>query len=494
MMAMASYPPQPLGRLLGLRGEAGVDVCGLTADSRKVQAGYLFAALPGAKTDGRHFIPDALTRGAAAILLPESTDTVDLPDAVCAIADPAPRRLYARLCARFYTPQPQVMAAVTGTNGKTSVASFTRQIWTRMGRAGGSLGTLGVEGAAYRAPGGLTSPDPADLHCHLAALAEAGVTHAVCEASSHGLDQYRLDGAVWNAGAFTNLSRDHLDYHGSLEAYWYAKARLFAELLPRGAHAVIHTDDEAGRRMADLARGRGLDLVTVGGGTDAGLRLRAAEPDGDGQRLDIHWAGRDWTLRLPLPGRFQADNALVAAALAGVTCNDMAAALHALEGLSPVAGRLEKIGETPAGATLIVDYAHTPAGLETVLKALRPHCAGRLAVVFGCGGDRDRGKRPEMGRIAAARADLAIVTDDNPRSENPASIRAEILAACAGARDIADRTAAIRVAASELGAGDILVIAGKGHEDGQIRGSEVLPHSDIAVARSLISGGGDEHV
>ena len=493
MSETAAYPAQPLGRLLGLHGPVDVGIRGLTADSRQVEDGFLFAALPGLKTDGRRFIPDALDRGAAAILLPDDSETPDLPDCVCAIADPSPRQLYARLCARFHAPQPRIMAAVTGTNGKTSVASFTRQIWAATGHSAGSLGTLGVDSASYRAPGGLTSPDPADLHRHLAALASAGVTHAVCEASSHGLDQSRLDGVRWQAAAFTNLSRDHLDYHGSLEAYWHAKARLFGELLPCGAQAIIHIDGEAGRRMADLARGRGLDLITVGSAADAELRLLAADPEGDGQRLHVRWAGHEHSLSLPLPGRFQADNALVAAALAGATAGDMEAALDALAGLAPVAGRLEKLGETPVGATLIVDYAHTPAGLATVLEALRPHCSGRLAVVFGCGGDRDRGKRPEMGRIAAARADLVIITDDNPRSEDPAAIRAEILAACPDAREIADRAAAISDTAAKLDAGDILIIAGKGHEDGQIRGERVIPHSDITIAKSLTRQGGAGH-
>lgn len=487
-MMSAEGPPARrsvrLSALLGAQAE-DIEITGLTADSRAVEPGYLFAALPGTRADGRDFIPQALDRGAAALLVPAGTEVEDRRAVVLEAA--VPRRRFAQMAARFYGAQPATLAGVTGTNGKTSVASFTRQIWTALGHEAASVGTLGVESAKLTYPGGLTSPDPVALHRMLAELADAGVTHAALEASSHGLAQHRLDGLVVTAAAFTNLSRDHLDYHETVEAYFFAKARLFGELLPPGATAVINVDTAEGREMENLAWGRGLKILRVGRAADADLRLAAAEPEGDGQRLEVRHQDRRHDIGFPLAGPFQAENALLACGLA-IACGDTPAeAIGALTELQPVPGRLEKVGESAAGGSVFIDYAHTPDGLRTVLTALRPHARGRLAVVFGCGGDRDRGKRPEMGRIAAELADRAIVTDDNPRSEAPGDIRADILKACPGAREIGDRREAIVQAVGMLGAGDVLVIAGKGHESGQIVGDRILDFSDVAVAREVIA-------
>jgi len=473
-----------LAGLLGLAGPSDVEISGLSADSREISPGFLFAAIPGQKVDGRAFIGEALGRGAVALLVPEGTPA----EGAVALEDRVPRRRFAEMAARFYGAQPDTVAAVTGTNGKTSVASFARQLWALGGRHAGAIGTLGVVSERVNRAGALTSPDPVALHGALAELAAAGVSHLACEASSHGLDQHRLDGVRFAAGAFTNLTREHLDYHGTAEAYFHAKARLFGELLPAGAPAVVDIDSEPGRRMAELARGKGLALLTVGRSAEADLRLEAAEAEGDAQRLRITYGGKGQEVRLPLAGAFQAENAVVAAGLV-IACGDEAeSTIAALARLEPVPGRLEKVGETAEGASVFIDYAHTPDALAHLLEVLRPHTKGRLAVVFGCGGDRDRGKRPEMGRIAAERADIVIVTDDNPRSENPAAIRKEVLAGAPGAREIGDRGAAIAEAVAALGPRDTLVIAGKGHEDGQIVGDELLPFSDLAAAHAALEG------
>jgi UDP-N-acetylmuramoyl-L-alanyl-D-glutamate--2,6-diaminopimelate ligase len=380
--------------------------------------------------------------------------------------------------------QPDLVVAVTGTNGKTSTVDFLRQIWTMSGHRAASLGTLGLIAPGFDAGPGLTTPDPVALAGMLARLSRAGIRRAAMEASSHGLDQFRLDGARLAAGAFTNLTRDHLDYHATLDAYRAAKLRLFAELLPKGAPAVASTalDSETLSGLRDIARARGLRLLMVGEGGDA-LRLVRSTPRPDGQELGLVTYGERRTVRLPLPGRFQADNALMAAALAEAT--GTARALDLLPHLRGVRGRMELAIRLPNGGAVYVDYAHTPDALERLLTALRPHTSGRLHVVFGAGGDRDRGKRPLMGAAAAKHADAVIVTDDNPRGEDPAAIRAAILAACPGAREIGDRAAAIEAALDALGPGDVLAVAGKGHEQGQQIGDAVLPFDDVAAVRRL---------
>ncbi|MEW5727166.1 MAG: UDP-N-acetylmuramoyl-L-alanyl-D-glutamate--2,6-diaminopimelate ligase [Pseudomonadota bacterium] len=470
--------------MTGLAHDIDPQIAGLTADSRRVGPGWLFAALPGTTADGRAFIGQALGRGAVAVLAPEGT--VIEAEGVAVVTDPNPRRRFAQLAAAFHGAQPETMVAVTGTNGKTSVANFFRQICRRLGHPSAAIGTLGIIADGWDNKGGLTTPDPAELHAALAELARAGVTHACMEASSHGLAQYRLDGVRLKAAAFTNLTRDHLDYHGSMADYLEAKLRLFSEVLPAGATAVVNVDADGADRVAAIAAVRGLDLITFGT-KGADLHLLAARPEADGQVLELALFGRRETVRLPLAGSFQAANALAALGLAIAAGIDAVTAAETLEHLEGVPGRLEKVAERANGAAIYVDYAHTPDALETVLAALRPHAEGRLAVVFGCGGDRDRGKRPQMGAIAARLADLAVVTDDNPRSEDPAAIRAAILAACPGATEIADRAQAIRFGVSALRKGDILVVAGKGHEIGQIVGSTVLPFDDSEEARRAVT-------
>jgi UDP-N-acetylmuramoyl-L-alanyl-D-glutamate--2,6-diaminopimelate ligase len=465
---------------------------GLTADSRAVGPGFLFAALPGVKTDGRAFIDDALARGAIAVLAPSGT-VLDRPG-VRLITDDNPRRRFARMAAAFHgNRQPDILTAVTGTNGKTSTALFARQIWGRLGHKAAAIGTLGVVAEGIEAQGGLTTPDPVALHAALAELARLGVTHACLEASSHGLDQYRLDGARLIAAAFTNLTRDHLDYHGTMEAYAQAKLRLFAELVPPGGSAVVNADSPLAPRLAEVARARGLDLLEYGRQGRA-LRLIDARAEAGGQCLTLEVLGRTATVRLPLAGGFQAANALAALGLVLATGADRAAALDALEHLDGVPGRLQLAAHHPSGAPILVDYAHTPDALETVLAALRPHVGpgGRLLAVFGCGGDRDAGKRPQMGAIAHRLADIVRVTDDNPRGEDPAAIRAAIRAACPGAIEIGDRRRAIRDAVADLRGGDVLVLAGKGHERGQIVAGQVLPFDDVAEARAAVTALGGE--
>jgi UDP-N-acetylmuramoyl-L-alanyl-D-glutamate--2,6-diaminopimelate ligase len=465
-------------------GEAGVaerSIGGLTADSRKVRPGDAFFALGGAKHDGLAFVAEALDRGAAVVVgeraPPGGAPFIRVADARAALAKAA---------ARFYPRQPDCIVAVTGTSGKTSVAEFARQIWAAAGYEAASLGTLGVVSRPLEVYGSLTTPDTVALHQTLDKLAGVGVTHVALEASSHGLDQKRLDGVRLAAGAFTNLSRDHLDYHLTKEAYLDAKLRLFRELLPVGAPAVIDADSDVAPRVIEAARARGLSLCVVGRRGGA-LRLIDAERDGFSSRIVVEHCGRARSLKLPLPGDFQVSNALVAAGLCLATGTDSEAVFAALERLEGAPGRLERVGEKD-GAPVFVDYAHKPDALDKALAALRPFVAGRLAVVFGCGGDRDAGKRPMMGAIAIRRADLVYVTDDNPRSEDPAAIRAAILAAAAGAREFADRGEAIRAAIEALAPGDALVIAGKGHETGQILSDRTLPFSDAETARSALRG------
>ncbi len=467
-----------------IEGDPGTEIAGLTADSRKAGPGMLFAALPGTKIDGTAFAAAAVAAGAAAVLVPEGAVVEGLGSAAV-LRDTDTRRRLALMAARFFGRQPETMVAVTGTAGKTSIASFVRQIWQAAGHASAAVGTLGVTTAAGTRYGSLTTPDPIRLHEILAELAGAGITHAAMEASSHGLDQRRLDGVRLKAAAFTNLGRDHLDYHSDAEDYFRAKLRLFDTLLEPGATVVVDADEPYADRVAAVARARGLTLMTVGeAGSD--LRLVSIERDGHRQHLEIEAAGRRHAVLLPLVGRFQVSNALVAAALAIATGVLPEAALGALAGLEGAEGRLDFVGATAEGAPCFVDYAHKPEALEKALAAVRPFADRRLVVVFGAGGDRDRGKRPVMGGIAAAGADVVIVTDDNPRSEEPAAIRAAILGAAPGAMEIGDRREAIRAGVAMLGAGDVLLVAGKGHETGQIVGETVLAFSDHEeVAKAL---------
>jgi len=462
---------------------ADVDVGGVTADSRAVRRGDAFVAIAGGKADGLRFIAPALAAGAAAIVAERRPDVPPAEGTPFARVANA-RRALAVMAARLFPRQPRIIAAVTGTSGKTSVAAFTRQIWTALGHRAASIGTIGVvspRGATY---GSLTTPDPVALHSTLDALAGDEVTHLAIEASSHGLDQHRLDGLKIAAGAFTNITRDHLDYHPSLEAYLAAKLRLFESLIEPGGAAVIDVDHEHAQAFVAAAQARGLSIITVGRhGT--GIRLVESARDGFAQALILEHGGRSFRVRLPLVGEFQVENALVAAGLAVATGGDPATVFPALEHLVGAPGRLELVG-TSRGAPIFVDYAHKPDALAKALEALRPYTAARLIVVFGAGGDRDRGKRPLMGAVAAAKADRVIVTDDNPRSEDAAAIRAAIIAAAPGATEIDDRHDAIRSAIAGLGTGDVLLIAGKGHETGQIIGDRVVPFSDHeAVAAAL---------
>ncbi len=469
---------------------ADPEIAGLTADSRTVAPGYLFAALPGGRADGRDFIADALARGAAAVLAPPGT-TLD-GNAVPLITEDDPRRGFALLAARFFGAQPAIAAAVTGTNGKTSVVWFTRQIWSALGHRAASLGTLGLDADDFPDDGdsdggaALTTADPVTLHRRLAALASAGIDHLALEASSHGLEQARLDGVRLSAGAFTNLSRDHLDYHGTMDAYRAAKLRLFERLLPDGATAVLNADADDFKAFRDAARAGGRRIISFGrGGAD--IRLLELTAQAGGQLLEIDLFGKRRTVLLGLPGEFQAANALCALGLVIACGDDADKALDALAGLQGVPGRLQLVARRANGAPVYVDYAHTPDALSHVLSALRPHTERRLVVVFGCGGDRDRGKRPEMGAIAARLADTIIVTDDNPRFENAAAIRRGILDACPDAVETFDRAEAIHHAAAALDGGDVLVIAGKGHEQGQIVGENVLPFDDAEVAGKAVA-------
>lgn len=477
---------------------AGASVTGFAIDHRKVAPGTVFGAFEGAKFNGEDFIPAAIDAGAIAIVArPEA-----VVEGALHIADPEPRRAFARLAAGFFAPAPATIVAVTGTNGKTSTVEMTRQIWRMAGERAASIGTLGVTTPDGSVSTGLTTPDIVTFLGNMAGLAREGVTHVAYEASSHGLSQYRNEGLKVAASAFTNFSRDHLDYHGTMEAYFAAKMRLFTEVVAPGSPAVIHDAGDGSQwtaRAIAQAAARGLDVRTVGEGGSF-LRLAERVPTQLGQTLTIEHAGDLRKINLPLIGAYQAANALVAAGLAMVTGVAPSMVLDALTRLQPVRGRLERAAINPAGAPVYVDYAHTPDALEAAIAALRPHVAegGRLIVLFGAGGDRDTGKRAEMGEVAARAADLAIVTDDNPRSEDPAAIRAAILggagSAAAKVREIGDRRAAIAAAIGEAGAQDIVLIAGKGHEQGQIFGSgetmRIEAFDDVEVARECAAFGG----
>jgi UDP-N-acetylmuramoyl-L-alanyl-D-glutamate--2,6-diaminopimelate ligase len=464
---------------------AAVDIKGIAVDSRMVKPGDVFFALAGHKTDGARFIDAAIASGAIALAgdhAPQDDDRVPF------VKTPNPRRALALAAARFYPRQPATIAAVTGTSGKTSVAAFARQIWLRLGHASASIGTIGLVSPKRTVYGSLTTPDPIALHRQLDEIARDGVTHLAFEASSHGLDQFRLDGVRIGAGGFTNLTRDHMDYHPDVAHYLAAKLRLFRDLVVAGGAAVISADHESSQAVIDAARARGLRIVTVGSkgdGRGEGIRLVNADIHGFAQKLALEHRGRKVSIRLPLVGEFQVENALVAAGLAIGTGSDANEVFSSLEHLEGAKGRLERVGERN-GAPIFVDYAHKPDALAKALQALRPYAKRKLIVVFGAGGDRDAGKRPLMGAIASEHADHVIVTDDNPRSENPDAIRAAILSAARGATDIGDRAAAIRTAIDGLQSGDALLIAGKGHETGQIVGDRTLPFSDHdAVASAL---------
>lgn len=457
--------------------DAEAEVTGITADSRRVQPGYVFAAMQGVVADGRKFIPSAIENGAIAVLgedLPEigGVALIDVENARLALAEAS---------ARFYPTQPEQIVAITGTNGKSSTVDFLRQIWQAAGLKSASMGTLGAIGPSGHIDLGHTTPDPVAIHATLQTLAQDGVTHAAMEASSHGLAQYRLDAVNLSAVAFTNLTQDHLDYHNTMDEYRSAKLRLFSELAPKGCPAVVNADSDQRLFFEDAATQAGLDLVSVGWrGTD--LKIEELMPKATGQRLFLDWRGEKAAIDLPLIGEFQALNALTAAGLALAGGLDLQAVATGMSKLQPVKGRLEYVGETGEGAGVFVDYAHTPAGLDVLIRAARPHTAGRLVVVFGCGGDRDRGKRPLMGEVAAKHADHVIVTDDNPRSEDPAAIRADVLEGVPNGVEIGDRGQAIQDAVKDLRKGDTLLIAGKGHETGQIIGDKVVPFSDQETA------------
>jgi UDP-N-acetylmuramoyl-L-alanyl-D-glutamate--2,6-diaminopimelate ligase len=475
----------------GSGGSPSPDISGLTADSRDVRPGYLFAALPGVKLDGRRFIADAVSRGAAAILTDDANglDALrhgDRPIAI--ITDANPRRRLALMAARFHAPQPRTIAAITGTSGKTSVAAFARQLWQRTGHKAASVGTLGIVAPDDIRAGALTTPDPVTLHRELAALARAGIDHVALEASSHGLDQFRLDGLAVSIGVFTNLSHDHLDYHPTMAAYLAAKTRLFAEIMPSDATAVLNADVAEFAGLAATCRRRDQTILSYGRAESADLRIVATEFRDGRLALTLRIFGAEATVVLHhLAGDFQAMNAMAAYGVALASGGRADLLLDALAELDSVPGRMQRVATHPNGAPIYVDYAHKPDALQTVLRALRPHVGGRLVVVFGCGGDRDMAKRPVMGAIAHRLADRVIVTDDNPRSEPPEAIRAAILAACPGATEIGDRRAAIRAAIAGLAPKDLLVIAGKGHESGQIVGKIVHSFDDTTVAREIVA-------
>ena len=463
-----------------------ITVTGMTADSRQVKPGYLFAAIPGTVADGASFIPDALAKGAKAILATPDVSRDQVGNDIALITDSNPRRRLALMAAEFYAPQPECCVAVTGTNGKTSVADFTRQLWQAMKKPSASVGTLGIRYEGCEGQSGLTTPDPVDLHRELNRLQNMGINHVAMEASSHGLDMYRLDGTSFKAAAFTNLTQDHLDYHGSMEAYRAAKLRLFEELLSSGGTAVINSAAAEFDQISNIAAEHKQRVIAYGLNNGQIRCISMASRTG-GFDLELDVMGERFTIDLPIPGRFQVENALCALGLLIGCGENPAHAANHLNHLSGVRGRMERVGTLTNGASVYVDYAHTPDALETVLKALRPHVENRLHAIFGCGGDRDKGKRPMMGRIGAELADIPVVTDDNPRSEDPAQIRSEVMAACPDATEIGDRAEAIHKSIAALEAGDVLVIAGKGHEQGQTIGDQVIPFDDADVARKAIA-------
>ncbi len=459
-----------------------IEILGITADSREVRPGFLFAALPGTRADGATFIPGAIASGAVAVL---AHSQAAVPDGVPVIRDAAPRRRLALMAAAFYPRQPEVVTAVTGTNGKTSVASFVRQLWQSQGYRAASIGTLGVHADGETQPLRHTTPDPVALHRILDQLAGNGISHAVLEASSHGLAQQRLDGARLSAAAFTNISRDHLDYHPDFESYFAAKMRLFENVLPTGAPAVIDIDRPEGARVAEICRARGLQVWTVGH-RDARISFTRPQPDGFGQHITFTFEGRHYPVTLPLAGAFQVSNAAIAAGLAIATGSQPESVFSGIGILKGADGRMELAGHAPSGGGIFIDYAHTPDALDSALTALRPFARGKVAVVFGCGGERDTGKRAEMGTIAQQRADRIYVTDDNPRGEDAAMIRQQIMRAAPDAVEIGDRRQAIAAAIGDLRGGDVLLIAGKGHETGQIIAGRTYPFSDQAAVREVL--------
>jgi UDP-N-acetylmuramoyl-L-alanyl-D-glutamate--2,6-diaminopimelate ligase len=466
-------------------GAAAIEVAGLSADSRMVERGFLFAALPGTTTDGARFAEEAIGRGAVAVLAGRSAE-IDVRPEIALVRADDPRRALALMAARFYRRHPEKLVAVTGTSGKTSVVAFTRQVFEAAGKNAASIGTLGLVSREWSEYGSLTTPDPVALHVMLDRLASSGVTHAAIEASSHGLDQRRLDGLRLVAAGFTNLGRDHMDYHATVAEYLSAKLRLFAAILPANGTAVIDMDSAHGAEVAATAAARGQNLIGVGRkGRD--LRLVEASADGFCQRLVVDAFGKRRNVLLRLAGGFQASNALVAAGLAVAAGIDIETAIAALETLVGPPGRLELVGRKANGGMIFVDYAHKPDALENVLQVLRPLTCGKLVVVFGAGGDRDHGKRPLMGEVATRLADTVIVTDDNPRSEDPAAIRKAILVGAPDAIEIGDRGRAIRHAIAMLGPGDVLCVAGKGHETGQIVGGQRLEFSDHDVVRNALA-------
>lgn len=469
-----------LSQLTNSKTAADPDVTGITADSRQVKRGSLFAAIPGSKGDGRSYIEDAITHGASVILAPRGTVLPEEAEDVVLITDENPRKKFAHIAAAFYARQPGTIVAVTGTSGKTSTVSFAQQLWHLSGiKSCASLGTLGTRGPNIRKYGGMTTPDAQALMAEIADLAASGITHLAMEASSHGIDQYRLDGVSLKAAGFTNLSRDHLDYHSDMDSYFLTKSRLFTELLPPDGTAVIPGDDEWGARLLGM-----IDRPTIVIGKDIALTKLEAVPHG--QSLSLTVFGKEYNIELPLVGDFQVKNALTALGLVIASGVEADKAAPHLAALRKIEGRLQLVEGHKEGAGVYIDYAHKPAALETILKTLRPHTQGKLICVFGCGGDRDPGKRPMMGKIAADLADIVIVTDDNPRSENPAEIRKQILAQAPGAKEIGDRGVAIREAIAMAGAGDVVLIAGKGHETGQIIGDHTEPFDDAIEAKKAI--------
>jgi UDP-N-acetylmuramoyl-L-alanyl-D-glutamate--2,6-diaminopimelate ligase len=472
-----------LSQLTNSKSASDPDVTGITADSRLVKRGFLFAALPGSKGDGRDFIEAAIRHGASVILAPRGTVLPDdAGDEITLITDDNPRKKFAHIASAFYNRQPDNIVAVTGTSGKTSTVSFTQQLWHLAGiKNCASLGTLGTRGPNIRKYGGMTTPDAQVMMAELADLSASGITHLAMEASSHGINQYRLDGVALKAAAFTNLSRDHLDYHPDMDHYFRSKARLFTDLLPPEGVAVLPLDDEWGKKLASIVSQK---TITLGG--DIVVQKINAVPNG--QFIQLTAFGKSYAVDLPLVGGFQVRNALTALALVVASGVDVDSAISHLAALRKIEGRLQLIEGHKDGAGIYVDYAHKPAALETILRTLRPHTQGRLICVFGCGGDRDPGKRPMMGKIAHDMADVVIVTDDNPRSEDPATIRKQILAEAPDALEIGDRRKAIAEAVNMAKAGDVVVIAGKGHETGQIIGDKVEPFDDAQEAQKAIEG------
>ena len=486
-MGTQTIPLSSLG--LTAKGEANPDITGIAVDSRQVKSGFLFAAMPGSKVHGAEFIQYAVRMGAVAVLTDAKGAEIAgdlMADAgIAVVVTDAPREALARSAALWFGAQPATMVAVTGTNGKTSVSTFVRQIWIEMGLSAVNLGTTGVEGA-WTAPLAHTTPEPITLHRALAEAAANGITHAAMEASSHGLDQRRLDGVTLRAAGFTNFTQDHLDYHATFEAYFDAKAGLFARVLPEDGTAVVNIDDPKGIDMAAIARARGCEVISVG--RDGGdLHLTGQRFDATGQDLRFDWRGKTYQKRLNLIGGFQADNVLLACGLVIACGANSADVFDTIPHLTTVRGRMQLAATRDNGGAVFVDYAHTPDAIATALQAMRPHVMGRLVAIIGAGGDRDTTKRPLMGQAAAAHADVVFVTDDNPRSEDPALIRAAVMAGAPGATEVGDRAEAILRGVDAIGPGDALLIAGKGHETGQTIGDDVLPFDDVEQASLAVA-------